>query len=62
MDSVSTLLKNCILGDLGADSGDEGKSKRARKYGTKKKKNGEKSPWGQCLTRPVPNCPGRSGF
>ena len=47
MDSVITLLKNCILGDLGADSGDEGKSKRARKYGTKKKKNGEKSPWGQ---------------
>ena len=28
----------CILGDPGADSGDEGKSKRAEKYGTKKSK------------------------
>ena len=27
-----------------------------------KVKNGEKSPLGQCLTRPVPNCRGRSGF
>ena len=27
-----------ILGDPGADSGDEGKSKRAEKYGTKKSK------------------------
>ena len=27
-----------ILGDPGADSGDDGKSKRAKKYGTKKKK------------------------
>ena len=35
--------------------GAEGKSKRAGKYGTKKVKNGEKSPWGQCLTRQVPN-------
>ena len=28
----------------------------------RKENNGEKSPWGQCLTRPVPNCRGRSGF
>ena len=28
----------------------------------RKEKNAEKSPWGQCLTRPVPNCRGRSGF
>ena len=28
----------------------------------RKEKNGEKSPWGQCLTRPVPNCRRRSGF
>ena len=28
----------------------------------RKVKNGEKSPWGQCLTRPVPNSRGRSGF
>ena len=30
--------KLCILGDPGADSGDEGKSKRAEKYDTKKSK------------------------
>ena len=29
--------ENHILGDPGADSGDEGKSKRAEKYGTKEK-------------------------
>ena len=28
----------------------------------RKVKNGEKSPWGQCLTRPVPNGRHRSGF
>ena len=28
----------------------------------RKVKNGEKSPWGQCLTRPVPNGRRRSGF
>ena len=44
MDSVITLLKNCILGDLGADSGDEGNSKRARKYGTKKKRTARRAP------------------
>ena len=37
-----------ILGDPGADSGDEEKSKRAEKYMARRKvKNGEKSPWGQ---------------
>ena len=51
---VSTV--SGILGDSGADSGDEEKSKRAEKYMARRKvKNGEKSPWGQCLTRPVPN-------
>ena len=34
-------------------------SKRAER---KKVKNGEKSPWRQCLTRPVPNGRRRSGF
>ena len=29
-----------ILGDPGTDSGDEGKSKRAEKYGAKKSKEG----------------------
>ena len=28
----------------------------------RKVKNGEKSPWGQCLTRPVPNGRRRSAF
>ena len=28
----------------------------------RKVKNGEKSPWGQCLIRPVPNGRRRSGF
>ena len=28
----------------------------------RKEKNGEKSPWGQCLTRPVPNGRRRSVF
>ena len=43
--------KRIILGDPGADSGVR-----------RKVKNGEKSPWGQCLTRPVPNGCRRSGF
>ena len=28
----------------------------------RKEKNGEKSPWGQCLTRPVPNTRHRSAL
>ena len=28
----------------------------------RKEKNGEKSPWGQCLTRPVPNARRRSAL
>ena len=51
-----------ILGDREADSGGEGKSKRAEKYGTKKSKERRESPWGQCLTRPVPNGRRRSAF
>ena len=35
-----------ILGDPGADSGGEGKSKRAEKYGTKKSKERRKEPLG----------------
>ena len=78
-----TVRITYILGDAGADSGGEGKSKRAGKckiiiikiyiyiyiapilFSAKrlrKEKNGEKSPWGQCLTRPVLNCRRRSGF
>ena len=36
----------CILGDPGADSGDEEKSKRAEKYGTKKSKERREEPLG----------------
>ena len=57
------ILVTNILGDPGADSGEEEKSKRAEKYMARRKvKNGEKSPWGQCLTRPVPNGRRRSGL
>ena len=35
-----------ILGDLGADSGGEGKSKQAEKYGTKKSKERREEPLG----------------
>ena len=38
-----------ILGDPGADSGDEGKSKRAEKYGTKKSKERREDPLGTML-------------
>ena len=34
----------CILGDSGADSGDEGKSKLAENYGTKKSKERREEP------------------
>ena len=64
--AITTLVSKVrILGDpgAGADSGDEEKSKREEKYMARRKvKNGEKSPWGQCLTRPVPNGRCRSGF
>ena len=36
----------CILGDPGADSGSEGKSKRAEKCGTKKSKERREEPMG----------------
>ena len=36
----------CILGDSGADSGDEGKSKLAENYGTKKSKERREEPLG----------------
>ena len=57
-----SIFHRHILGHPGADSGGEGKSERAEKYGTKKVNNGEKSPWGQRLTRPVPNGRRRSAF
>ena len=42
----------------GARESLNGRKNKARR----KVKNGEKSPWWQCLTRPVPNGRGRSGF
>ena len=52
-----------ILGDPGADSGAR-ESLKGRKHdmARRKVKNGEKSPWGQCLTRSVPNGRRRSAF
>ena len=43
---------------VGARESLNGRKNMARR----KVKNGEKSPWGQCLTRPVPNGRRRSGF
>ena len=52
-----------MLGDPGVDSGGEGKSNGLGKNMARRKvKNDEKSPWGQCLTRPVPNGRRRSAF
>ena len=60
--SLSTKGTRCILGDPGqivrARESLNGRENMARR----KVKNGEKSPWGQCLTRPVPNGRRRSGF
>ena len=39
-------MLNTILGDPGADSGSEGKSKRAEKFGTKKSKERREEPLG----------------
>ena len=61
LNQLNILLEH-ILGDPGTDSGGEGKSKRAEKYGTKKSKERREEPWGQCLTRPVPNGRRRSDF
>ena len=43
---------------VGARESLDGRKNKART----KVKNGEKSPWGQCLTGPVPNGRHRSGF
>ena len=43
---------------VGARESLNGRENMARR----KVKNGEKSPWGQCLTRPVPNGRRRSAF
>ena len=43
---VSQVPVVVILGDPGADSGGEGKSKRAEKYGTKKTKERREEPLG----------------
>ena len=59
---IARIAKD-ILEDPGADSGGKGKSIYGWKNMARRKvKNGEKSPWGQRLTRPVPNGRRRSGF
>lgn len=58
-----SLRPEYILGDLGAVSGDGEKSKTGeKKFGRRKVKNEEKSPWGQGFNGPVPNGRGNSGF
>ena len=44
--SSGMVSSQAILGDPGADSGGEGKSKRAGKYGTKKSKERREEPLG----------------
>ena len=51
-----------ILGDPGADSGDEGKSKRAEKYDTKKSKERREEPLGTMSYQTSSNGRRRSGF
>ena len=41
-----SFIFQVILGDPGADSGGEGKSKRAEKYGTKKSEERREEPLG----------------
>ena len=43
---LAYFMNKIILGDPGADSGGEGKSKRAEKYGTKKRKGRREEPLG----------------
>ena len=47
---------------VGARESLNGRKNKARRSPRRKVKNGEKSPWVQCLTRPVPNGRSRSGF
>ena len=51
-----------ILGDPGADSGDEGKSKRAEKCGAKKSKERREEPLGTMSYQTSSNGRRRSGF
>ena len=43
---VKAIMTYIILGEPGVDRGDEGKSKRAEKYGTKKSKERQEEPLG----------------
>ena len=44
--AIRPVMVNDILGDPGADSGDDGKSKRVGKYGTKKSRERREEPLG----------------
>ena len=46
LNKIGRIPTRSILGDPGTDSGDEGKSKRAGKYGTKKSKQRREEPLG----------------
>ena len=51
-----------ILGDPGQIVGARGSLNGWKNMVRRKVKNGKKSPWGQCLTRPVPNGRRSSAF
>ena len=59
---ISYLCIPPILGDPGADSGDQGKSKRAEKYDTKKSKERREEPLGTMSYQTSSNGRRRSGF
>ena len=60
---MSECINLIILGDAGADILGARESINGRKNMARRKvKKDEKSPWGQCITRPVPNGRRRSDF
>ena len=57
------LIVLYILGDPGAELVGARESLNGRKNVARRKiRNGKKSPWGECLTRPAPNGRRHSGF
>ena len=61
LDFLKQICKGSILGDLGADSGARKSRNGRKKSGRRKVKGKDKSPWGKCFSRVVPNGQARSG-
>ena len=59
---MNASIEKNILGDPGADSAGEGKSKRDEKYGTKKSKERREKPLGTMSYQTSSNGRRRSGF